>query len=35
LLLKSGIIQFRDEQYWSWLEQKKEYISIRRTTCTT
>jgi hypothetical protein len=23
LLLKSGIIQFRDEQYWSWLEQKK------------
>ena len=23
LLAKSGIIQFRDEQYWSWLEQGK------------
>ena len=23
LLVKSGIIQFRDEQYWSWIEQKQ------------
>ena len=23
LLVKSGIIQFRDEQYWGWIEQKQ------------